>query len=166
MFYKFFIEMEFRMMKKWTSLVLLAIALVFAACSSDDNPTSSNPNDYVLGTLKASVNGKSWQSMQAMAVRVQGVNITVSGANISGESISITFSDTDPGSYFSGLGFYNIVDMQNPTDQKVYASTDAEYEIISFEDNVITGKFSFTGDLQNGEGTATITNGTFKVQLL
>lgn len=154
------------MIRYLSILLFLSFSLLWASCSSDDNPTGNDdPSSFQLGTMKATINGNTWQSNQAQAT-LAGVSIVISGASLDGNSITITFQKTEPGSYTNAYGSYNQVNMSNPYDQKVYATANANYTIDSYDGDVISGSFSFIGDLQNGDGTSEIKNGKFKVKII
>lgn len=157
---------SYKMKRIFSILLFLSFSLFIASCSSDDNPTGNDdPSSFQLGTMKATINGSSWQSNQAQGT-LAGISIIISGASLEGNSITITFPETEPGTYSNAYASYNQVNMSNPYDQKVYSAAKANYTIDSYDGEVISGTFSFTGELQNGDGTSEIKNGKFKVKII
>lgn len=155
-------------MKSFSILFLSLFVFVIMSCS-DDSTTSPNDDTTGLqiGQMTAKVDGSSWTSASAMAVKVSDGFYTVSGASLTANSISITVSTSNPGiNIFDGNGYYNIIDISNPLNQKVYASSSINYKVTKFADNIIEGTFSFTGQMQNGEGTKSITEGKFRVKVV
>jgi Family of unknown function (DUF6252) len=151
---------------KMTLMSLLAVFVLFLSSCSDDNDGGSNdPSSLSIGTIKATVDGASWSSGNAIGVKVQDINYTVSGANLSMESISLTVSAGEVGSIFTGQGFFQIFDVLNPTNIQSWSSNAVEYKITKFENDEIEGTFSFTGTNETDQSTKKITNGIFKVKI-
>ncbi len=157
------------MINKLFAFAFIALSLLFVSCSDDDdNGTNSNNSSTLkIGEMKAKINGQSWSSASALAIRAGGINIQISGGTMdASSSISITIDKENPGSYFDGNGFYSELDIQNPQNTKTYAASEIQYEIAKFGDNEIEGTFSFTGTLVNGTEEKVITEGKFRVSFV
>lgn len=147
-------------------LTILSIAVLFiSSCSDDDNGTNNNGNggSVDLGTLQATVDGVSFKSISALGIDAGGFNITISGANQQFHTISLTVDENEIGSTFVGLGFYQILDINNPQNVQSWFSKNVEYTITKAENGVIEGTFSFVATNEDDNTTKTVTNGKFNV---
>jgi hypothetical protein len=153
-------------------MLLIAIAgLVMLVSCSSDSGTNNTSGEIVLGTLEAKLDGKTWKSQQALATKISGFSYQIAGASATNitESISLTIPKTDVGTYSQGIGFINVLDLQNPmSGGKAYSNTNVTYTITEVDDEEISGTFSFVAtNTANGQSdTRKVENGKFRVKFV
>lgn len=166
--------------KQLAKISLLALALSFGSCSSDDGGSSTGGGTAAEGTIKAKVDGKSFSTIKegTLAVNSSGI-LTVQGTAMSGEAITIVVYD------FNGAGTYGLIsgndigavfaytkiDLNNPssTNNTWYApkdevsGTSGTVTITESTAEGVKGTFEFKG--VNELGTfKNVTNGAFNVK--
>lgn len=166
---------------------LIALTLVFAGCSSDDD--GGDGGDAALGTITAKVDGTTVTTLEMVTFATL---TTVSGAShlqIQGNTGGTTSKafilqiggvdgtgtyQIDGSSNISILGIYSeiTVDPANPTNVETnewYAPHDAsvagEINISELSDTKVVGTFHFTGKNVDGDNsTKEITEGSFNIE--
>ncbi|GEM_PF-2664885 len=146
---------------------LMVGLLLFTGCGlfgSDDPDTA-----LALGTMKAQIDGKDWEAVNATANRVfvGGLTqVTITGATIQAEGISFSLTDTGPGSY-------TIDDQVDPARDvlsasytrsigQTYLAQSGALEITRFDEEAVEGSFSFEARNTSGQ-VVSVTNGSFRV---
>lgn len=158
-------------MTKLISIFFAALLLLVAAGCSE-NSTDSNGGALTMGTMKCKVDGSSWQSANAMAVKAGADAINISGANYNmqtqvTESISFTITGTiveGPSNNVS-MGQYSVGNISNPMAATLYNSITPSINITTVNDSEISGTFSFTGSTNAG-ASKNITEGQFRVKFV
>lgn len=150
---------------KYFLILLLSSMLLFVSCSDDDSPSGSS-GELKMGEMEATLDGKSFKSGQAQAMKLVGTSVQISGANISGETISLIIPNTQIGTFATGQGFVNIIPNFNPALQEAYSANFITYTLKSFENNELEGTFAFTANQQNGSKQKTVQNAKFKVKIV
>lgn len=147
-------------------LLVLMVAPLLWSCSKDSNNNNSGGN-----SMSAKVNGSAWTadlSVQGNKSTGSPVVLTLAGTG-SGSQINITVSDySGPGTYSTSNGLNAIY--TNTSTLAVYTANMAMGSgsvVVSSETNgLVQGTFSFTGaQATGGTGSASITEGTFRIQL-
>lgn len=145
-------------------LSLILSLFLWVGCDS-----GSDDDALALGTMRAQINGASWQAANATANRVTAgslTQVTVSGATVQAQIVSFSITDT-------GTGTYTIDDVLTPARDVLSASytagigqtfiaTSGTIRIDRFDDEVVEGTFSFEAANQAGE-TVSVTDGQFRV---
>ncbi|MFV9552404.1 DUF6252 family protein [Algibacter sp. PT7-4] len=173
-----------RHLKQFMVLVMVGSLLTFNSCSKSDDGGSGG--DAASGTLKSSVDGTSYQSMEisssATIATAGGVNnLVIIASNSDGNAFAITiFGYTGEGTYdITGANLGGVtasytetdVNLNNPTAstteiwQAPYDDTKVGSISISEEtDSKVKGTFSFKCKNVNGDGSIKdIANGSFNL---
>lgn len=158
-------------MTKLFSLFLAALFVLVAAGCSDSSTNNTN-GELTMGTMKCKVDGASWQSMNAMAVKAGAAAISISGATTNiqtGETTTISF--TISGEIVEGtgntisIGQYAVMNINNPQQQTLYNAVNPSINITKVNSEEIQGKFSFKGETNAGQ-SKNITDGEFRVKFV
>ncbi|MCB0462514.1 MAG: DUF6252 family protein [Flavobacteriaceae bacterium] len=173
-----------RTLKQFMLLVMTMSLVSLSSCSKDDDGGSGG--DAASGTLKAKINGSSWQSLEissSATVANNGNNLIIIATNSDGKAFSMSvFGYEGEGTYeFTGatVGIFNTasysetdVDLNNPQNstteiwQAPYDNLLAGTVSISDEtDDNIKGTFEFTCKNVNGDQSVkTISEGSFNLE--
>lgn len=157
-------------MHKFILLAFFSIFFaLFVSCSSDSS--TNNNGEIILGTLEAKLDGKTWKSQQALASKIGTALYQITGASITGatETITLTIPVTDIGTHVGGVGFVNVLDLQNPmSGGKAYSNTNVTYTISAVSDTEISGSFSFvaTNTASGQTDTRKVESGRFRVKFV
>jgi hypothetical protein len=163
-------------MKLRTILGVLLLCTFFTGCDKDDEdtPTGGNQNQTgnTTGYLSAKIDGAAWNpSNDSAAITMVNGEINITGIASDGKTITITVTDTVPGTYDlspggSGAAVYQLT----PTGGTNYNSNfgpwnaTTNYIIIASIDKInkkMTGSFAFKGMNTISADTVSITNGVF-----
>jgi len=161
---------------------LIALSLVFAGCSSDDD--GGDGGNAAPGTMSAKVNGANFNSgaqfTSANQVNAGGsTTLTILGSDMSGKAINLIINGFDgTGTYEIGSGVGGIAitasyietNIQNPANsqtwQAPYEGSGVAGEInFSEAGDTVVGTFSFTAKNSNDNSTKEITQGAFNVEV-
>lgn len=164
---------------------MLGVALMSLTGCSNDDSTDGGGGSAAAGTLKAKVDGASYQSLEissSATIANSGQNLVIIASNSDGNAFSMTvFGYNGPGTYkltgadplITNTASYTEtdVDINNPQNstteiwQAPYDATEVGELVITEEsDNNIKGTFSFTCKNVNGDNSVkTITDGAFNL---
>jgi len=173
-----------RTLKQFMLLVMTMSLVSLSSCSKDDDGGSGG--NAASGTLAASIDGSSWQSLEissSATIANNGNNLIIIATNSDGKAFSMSiFGYEGVGTYeFTGatVGVFNTasysetdVDLSNPQNstteiwQAPYDDTLAGTVSISEEtDTNIKGTFEFTCKNVNGDQSVkTISEGSFNLE--
>ncbi len=152
--------------------IFFAALLLFVAAGCSDSSTNSDGGTLTMGTMKCKVDGSSWQSMNAMAVKAGTNIINISGANYNIQTqVTETVSFTIVGTIVEGttntvsIAQYSVGNTSNPSGTILYNSTTASINITKVNSTEISGTFSFKGETDDG-ASKNITEGQFRVNFV
>ncbi|MBW3467974.1 DUF6252 family protein [Arthrospiribacter ruber] len=136
---------------------LLSVALLMGTCLLYSCDNDDTPNGAM--NVEAKIDGKDWKgSGNSQVLAVSGFTTTTIGAGSSDRSaISFTIMDDKTGTY-------DLANVASYTDasQTVYMASSGSITITKFENNKVSGTFSFTARPALGTGSnVTITDGKF-----
>lgn len=142
---------------------LLATAVIFTSCNSDD---SNDPVNIPTGTFTADMDGEPFVAMTATAMQVNGT-ISIAGLrNTNGELITIIAQGTTPGTYQNSFMYYTTA----TTNGTEYINVDpsvvfpnGSVTITSVQNGTVSGTFNFTAyTMEDGAAPIVFTNGSFE----
>ena len=164
--------------KKTMYLVMLFTAVLFTACSGDDDNDGDGGDGGAGGAefLTAKVNGANFEAAQDPAVIVAATTsngvLTLHGGENSGATIRATIqSYTGVGTYTTGDNLSNVNSLTYLTISPIatWMSTfnigSGTLEVTSDDGSTVEGTFSFEGFNAQDQSTKSITEGSFKATI-
>ena len=170
--------------KHFSFAIVLALTTILTSCSNSDN--GGGGGSASLGTLKASVGGVNFTSFPQATFAVIASNgafqnLTVSGSDITGKSLSLTiitanitagttYQITDQGNEI-GSCTYSEMDLANPTTAQVWAApydgggNSGSITVSSKTATNIQGTFTVNAKNTADNNMKAITNGSFNINL-
>jgi hypothetical protein len=145
---------------------LLATAVSFTSCSSDDSNEPVNPP--ATGTFTVNMGGEAYVATQAQATIANGVLAIAGVRGTSGENIALMIHGTTQGTYQGAFMSYNTSaeEIGYVNVDPVTVQRNGTVTITSITSTMVTGTFQFTGyDLQNGNDPMVFSEGAFSVPL-
>lgn len=152
------------------SLVLAATLFQFA-CSNSNEPsnTDNDASSLKMGEIKCNVDGKSWTSMNALAIK-SPATVNIAGATYNlGTGLSEQLAIVITGELKTGsIGQLSIGSFQrtNVATQATdsYDAPSPTCQITTVTDTEVAGSFSFKGTNKDGK-SVNVTSGVFRCKL-
>lgn len=148
-------------------LALAAMLIIAQGCGGSDDPASGN-NNTSKGSVSANVNGAAWSATTVQSTYQGGV-LGIGGAQISGaenKQINISGLVSGPGTYQLGLIAPLTVTYAegSGTSVKTFVARSGSVKVDAISATSAKGSFSFEAQDQQGNGTRSVTEGTFDVK--
>lgn len=147
-----------------TLLFPLVAVLLWTGCDSN-----GSADELALGSMRAKVGGQSWEAINATANKVSAggvTSVTIAGATLQAEALSVTITDTGTGTYTIDETFTPSGDVLSASYTKrpgeTYIATSGTVEITRKDAEVVEGTFRFEARTNTGQ-TVSVTEGAFKV---
>lgn len=151
-------------------LISLCFSFILVSCDSNSGGDDNNDNNGIplpglLGTMRADVDGQSWNAITATASRFLNLSIPtilLAGVDLTGSGISIGFADVDGVGTFQFSSSNVTTMMWTPgSTGGSYTATSGSVTITSYSEDNLQGTFAFEGRRFSDGATVSVTNGTF-----
>lgn len=148
--------------------ILFVFAMIIGASACSESSTNSNTDEMKLGSMTCKVDGETWNSMTALALKVGSYSISINAkTSLTGgaiQSIAFTITGDIKEGPVTGASTASFSHTDKDNNTTSYNSMTPEITITRISDGELHGTFDFTGTTDGGEAKV-LTDGSFRLKL-